>query len=222
MKPDYQKAAIKAMETLIKYDIHSAPVDPLPILKKIPGVLVMSYSEMSDCVGMERRKLISTFGLPNMDASTTVVDDNGNKLYIVAYNMLLSFNMLQRALARELGHIVLGHDGSRTDEVRTAEARCFAQHLLCPRPLIKAVQDSGIPFTVDLLGNMTGCNEHCLSCMRHLPGVLVPADLNRKVREQFNAYIEEFIRYQLILSTTDTSRYAMFGSFMDFYEECAV
>lgn len=219
MTPDYQKAATKAMETLIKYGINSAPVDPLPILKKMPDVLVMSYSEMSDCIGMERRKLISVFGLPNMDASTTVRDENGKKTYIVAYNMLLPFHMLQRALARELGHIVLGHDGSRTDEVRTAEARCFAQHLLCPRPLVSAVQESGIPFTIDLLGNMTGCNEHCLSCMRGLPGVPVPADLNRKVRTLFSDYIDEFIRFQLILSTSDTSRLATFGNFMNFYAE---
>ena len=126
MTPDFQKAATKALETLIKYGIKTAPVDPLPILKQIPGVLVMSFSEMSDCVGMDRNNLISTFGLTNMDATTTVRNDNGKKTYIVAYNMRLSFQMLQRALARELGHIVLGHDGSRTDEVRTAEARCFA------------------------------------------------------------------------------------------------
>ena len=219
MTPDYQKAATKAMETLIKYGIKTAPVDPLPILKRIPGVLVMSFSEMSDCVGMDRNKLISTFGLTNMDATTTVRNDNGKKTYIVAYNMRLSFQMLQRALARELGHIVLGHDGTKTDEVRTAEARCFAQHLLCPRPLVKAIQETGIAFTVDLLGNMTGCNEHCLSCMRQLPGVLVPAELNSKVREQFKDYIDEFIRYQLLFSSTDTSRFAIFGSYMDFYEE---
>ena len=219
MKPDYQTAAIKAMETLVKYGIKSAPVDPLPILKQIPGVLVMSFSEVSDCVGMERNKLISTFGLPNMDAATTVMNDHGESRYIVTYNMRLSFQVLQRALARELGHIVLGHDGSRTDEVRTSEARCFAQHLLCPRPLIKAVQESGIPFTIDLLGNMTGCNEHCLACMRSLPGVIVPADLNRKVRDQFAEYIEEFIRFQLILSPEDTSRFALFNGYMDFYEE---
>ena len=33
MTPDYQKAAIKAMETLIQYQIGTAPIDPLPILK---------------------------------------------------------------------------------------------------------------------------------------------------------------------------------------------
>ena len=219
MKPDYNKAAIKAMETIIKYGIKSTPIDPLPILKKIPNVLILSFSELSDCVGIERKNIMNMFGLTNQDATTTVRDENGIRSYIVAYNMHLPFYILQRALARELGHIVLEHDGSRTDEVRTAEARCFAQHLLCPRPLVKAVQDSGLTFTIDLLGNMTGCNEHCLSCMRETPGTMVPADLNRQVRDQFSQYIEEFIRFELILSAHDTSRLAIFGDFMNFYEE---
>ena len=55
--------------------------------------------------------------------------------------------------------------------------------------------------------------------MRQLPGVLVPAELNSKVREQFKDYIDEFIRYQLLFSSTDMSRFAIFGSYMDFYEE---
>ena len=45
MTPDYQKAAIKATETLIQYQIGTAPIDPLPILKKTPGVIVLSFEE---------------------------------------------------------------------------------------------------------------------------------------------------------------------------------
>ena len=47
MTPDYQLAAIKATETLIQHKIGTAPVDPLPVLKNTPGVLVMTFEEMS-------------------------------------------------------------------------------------------------------------------------------------------------------------------------------
>ena len=219
MEPNYDKAAIAAINLLIENNITSTPISPLPILKSMDGVIVMSFTEMSDFIGIERQQLISVFGLPNQDAVTTVRIKDSKINYIVAYNQKLPMFMVQRALARELGHIVLGHDGSRPEEVRNAEAICFANHLLCPRPLIKTIQDSGLPFTVELLGNMTGCYEHCLNCMKNTPGTNVPAELNRKVKEQFKEYAENFIRFQLVLSSDDTSRFCIFGSYMDNYRE---
>lgn len=219
MTPDYQKAATAALETLIKFNVSKAPVDPLPMLKSFPNVQLRSYQELSDCSGIPREKLVTIFGLKNQDAATTVMVQDGQPFYIIAYNMKLSFALIQRALARELGHIVLGHDGSLPDEIRTAEARFFAHHLLTPRPLIKAVQDSGLLFTVELLGNLTGCYEHCLSCMRDHPGVRVDPALNRQVREQFTDYVKNFLSFELLLSLDDMSRVAYFGHFMDDYEE---
>ena len=58
MTPDYQNAAIKAMETLIKHQIGTAPIDPLPILKKTPGVTVLTFEEMSNKANMERKLLL--------------------------------------------------------------------------------------------------------------------------------------------------------------------
>lgn len=219
MTPDYQKAATAALETILKHGIKSAPVDPLPILKSFDNVQVRSYQELSDASGVPRDKLVTIFGLHNQDAATTVILQDGKPFYIVAYNMQLSFALIQRALARELGHIVLGHDGSLPDDVRTAEARFFAHHLLTPRPLIRAVQDSGLLFTVELLGNLTGCYEHCLSCMREHPGVRVDPELNRHVRAQFSEYIRNFVNFEMMLSLDDTSRVAYFGHFMDGYDE---
>lgn len=217
--PDYLRAATAAMETLIKYNICSCPVDPFPILKRLDNVHLRSFKEMSDTFGVERDTLISMFGTSNQDAATTVILDDGYPFYVVTYNMQLSTALIQRALARELGHIILGHDGSLPDQIRSAEARYFAHHLLCPRPLIKAVQDSEITFTVELLGNLTGCYEHCLSCIRQHPGVHVPPELNRQVRDQFSDYIRNFLNFELILFAEDFSRLAYFGSYMDEYEE---
>ena len=219
MEPNYEKAALKAAEILIRHRITSAPVSPLPILKNTPGVLVFTFGSLSDCTDRDRRQLIDLFGDQNRDAFTTVNVHNGKPQYIVTYNQRLSQVLVQRALARELAHIVLGHDGSLPEDVRNAEAVCFANHLLCPRPLIHAVQASGIRLTVDVLGNLTGCYDHCLRCMRRLPGAHVPAELNRIIAEQFMDFFRDFFEYQRAASRQDVSLPADLGTYMDNYIE---
>ena len=217
--PDYDRAAIAAAEVLIKYGISTAPVDPIPIFKKAPNFRVVTFTEMSRMIGMERHELVSTFEAENHDAVSSVYIKNGERHYLVAYNMRLPQYIVQRALAREMGHIVLGHDGTRPEPVRNAEALCFAHHLLCPRALIHAIQESGTKITVEVLGNTTGCYERCLIGMRREPATHVPADLNRKIHDQFADYIADFLDFQTYLSLEDDSMIANFGTFMDGYEE---
>lgn len=219
MKPNYELAATKAIETLISNNICTAPVIPLPIFKRTPGVLVLSFTELSDKLGVDRNNLITICGEDNQDAVTSIHIDNGKLRYLVTYNQRLPLYLIQRALARELGHIVLGHDGSRPEEVRYEEAICFAHHLLCPRPLIHAIQEHGIQITSELLGNVTGCYERCLIGMRQTPGVHVEPELNRKVKEQFKDYIDNFLNFRSILVRDDYSAVADFGSFMEGYAE---
>ena len=219
MTPDYQLAATKATETLIKYRIDSAPVSPLPILKRTPGVLVVSYQKMSDDMDQDRQCVIDMFGEKNQDAFTSVNLKDGKKLYIVTYNQKLSQVFVQRALARELGHIVLGHDGSRPEDVRNEEAKCFANHLLAPRALIHMIQASNLRLTEEVLGSLTGCYHHCLSCMRKIPPVTVSPDLNRLVRDQFMPYFKNFFEFQRYAAHADGSALAELGAYMDGYEE---
>ena len=123
MKPDFDRAALKATETLIKYGVNTAPVDPLPILKQIPGVLVFTFEEMSKRTNIERKDLLNLYGCENQDAVTTVYIDGDKTRSVVTYNRMLSTGIISRALARELGHIVLGHDGSRPEQVRNEESK---------------------------------------------------------------------------------------------------
>ena len=218
-QPDCLSAAVKASEVLIQYGICTAPVDPLPVLKNWPGVFVVSFTEMSEHLGIDRKDLVSICGDPNQDAVTSVHFDGDSVRYIVAYNQQLPFHIVKRALARELGHIALGHDGSRPEDVRNEEARCFAIHLLCPRPLIHAFQAAGFRITTELLGNLTGCYDHCLSCMRRIPGTSVPRELNQLIRDQFMDYIINSFDFYRTASHTDGSAFADFGTFMDGYEE---
>lgn len=216
---DIDRASTAAAETLIKYHVSFAPVIPLPILKSLPNVLVLSFAEMASRIGTDRKNIITTLGADNRDVITTVTGINGKLRYFVAYNQRLPFYMLQRALARELGHIVLQHDGTKPEEVRQEEALYFARHFLCPRPLIKALQDNIKPLTIETVGNVTGCYERCLLGIRRTPGAHIPAELNRKVKEQFADYISNFLDCQTILTTNDITDPADFGTYMDYYEE---
>ena len=62
MRPDYNRAATMAAKTLIDYNVTAAPVDPMPILKQLKGVLLFSFTEVSECIGIEREPA----GLPDV------------------------------------------------------------------------------------------------------------------------------------------------------------
>ena len=219
MNPDLERAAVAACETLIKYRVSTAPVVPMPILKAMRGVLVLSFTEMADRIGFNRADIVDTFDAENRDVVTSVTEVDGRLKYLVAYNQRLPFYMLQRAMARELGHIILGHDGSRPEAVREDEAMCFARHFICPRPLISAVRETGIPLTVEVLGNITGCYERCLIGIRKTPGIHVPAQLNRIIRDQFADYVENFVDCSALITCEDETPLVDFGTYMDGYED---
>lgn len=218
MIPDYDRAATMAMETLIANSITETPVDSLSILLKYPGVRVMSFTRFAMQAGMDRQELIPLFG-ENQDAATFRLGMNIEDVeYVVVYNMRLPYEIIWRGVARELGHIVLGHDGiTRPSDVRLAEAMCFAHHLISPRPIIKMLQDS-VPLTMNVLTATTGCSDECVDDLRMIPGVHVPADLNRQVRDLFSRGIGEYINFYKA-AKNDRSPVIDLGHYMDFYEE---
>ena len=217
MTPNYELAATSAIRTLLFHNITSAPIVPLPIIKSTPGVLAMPFAELANNAGIERNKLVPMFS-ENQDAVTFHI--GGEKVkYVVAYNQYLPFDSIRRGLARELGHIVLGHDGTRPADVRLEEAMCFARHLIFPRPLIHAIQNAGFPLTVEVLGSITGCYERCLAGLQKTPAVHVDPDLNRALKERFSCFIHNFIEFQSMIASGDSTAVADFGTFMEGYEE---
>lgn len=216
MTPNYDKAATLATELLIEHAISAAPVSPLPMLKR-PNVLVVSFTEVSNIVGVERDKVLSAFS-KTQDAVTSCFIDDNEKNYIVAYNQRLPVHTAQKALARQLGHVMLGHDGTRTEDVRTAEKTCFAYHLLCPRPLIRAVQEAGIEITMNVLTNMTSCDSDCVAGMKELKATHVPAELNREVKALFADYVRNFVNYRKTVKI-DNSAPVDFGHYLEGYED---
>ena len=216
MIPDHNRAAIKAAETLIRYGVKTAPVSPLPILSQMDNVITVSFSELGISSGINKNDIVPLFG-KNRDAVTSIHMKDGEKFYVVAYDSMLPFNMIQRALAREMGHIVLNHTENSIENME--EATTFSHHLLCPRALLHAIMATGIRITVDLLSNLAGVFDQCLVCMRKTPGTTVPIALNRFVRTQFMPFIVNFFEFHRTVMPADGSALADFGSFMDGYEE---
>lgn len=219
MEPNYDLAAVKAMEILIDQHITETPIPSMPILLNYPGVRIMSFSDMAYLSDIDRSFLIPMFG-DRQDAITFHLNMGLDDVrYIVIYNMHLPHEQIRRSIARELGHIVLGHDGqTRPNDVRMAEALCFAHHLLTPRPIIHMIQQSGIPFTMNVLAHTTGCSADCIEEMRTIPGAHVSVDLNHQVHDLFAPHIREYIRFHVSVPKTDTSPVIDFGTYMDHYE----
>lgn len=219
-KPDYDRAAAAAMQLLIDHNVTETPINPLPILLNYPGVRVLPYTKMASDAGMDRKELIPIFG--NQDAATFHLDLPGmdDVRYVVVYNMRLPFEIIWRAIARELGHIVLCHDGvTRSMEARMQEAVCFAHHLISPRPVLNYLRQSGLPFTLNVLTNTTGCAEECVQEMQTIPGAHVPVDLNARVRDLFVPHLREYVDFYRASNKHDKSPLLDLGTFMDNYEE---
>lgn len=218
IKPDLDNASTKALEVIRDYGIKTTPITPLPVLKSMEGVKVRSLTDFSESMNQDRENVRALFGR-NMDAMTFHIDHPKYK-YIVVYSQRLPLYILQRALARELGHIVLEHDGQRLPEdVRMAEAHCFAHHFLTPRPIIHTIQSAGILLTIERLGSLTGCYERCLKQIRKIPATHVPASLNREVRDQFHNCLADYIELEKLLGEDDDLTPADFGTYMDGYVE---
>ena len=219
-RPDYDRSATAAMQILIDNHITETPINPLPVLLSYPGVRVVPYTKMALDAGMERSDLVPIFG--NQDAATFHLDMPGldGIRYVVVYNMRLPFEIVWRAVARELGHIVLGHDGvTRPQDVRMAEAVCFAHHLISPRPVLHLLQVSGMPLTMNVLSGTTGCSDECVDEMQTIPGAHVSPDLNAAVRDLFAPHINEYIAFHRSSPKVDKSHIVDFGTFMDNYTE---
>lgn len=214
-RPDLNRAATVAAQTLINSRVSACPVDPMSILRDMPGVFVVTFTEFVGESGL-LDETVTAFGSGSQDAITYTLD---GPTRVVAYNQRLPHYMLQVALARELGFIVLGHEDAEHTQAQVSEALYFARHLLCPRPLIRALQDAGVSLTVETVGNLTGCYGRILAGIRKTPGAMVAASTNRQLRRQLDPYAVRCVSLLAALSRDDDSGPAKFGSYMDNYQE---
>lgn len=211
---DYLKAATRANETLIRYNIRRTPVQPLPILEQIENVKVATFAELHNASSVDLCRL---GGGKFRDSCSMIYSENRKRKYLVAYNDLLPNPVLQKSLMTELGHVVLGHT-ERSAENET-EAKFFALHILCPRPLVHLMQAISMRITEDLLANLTGTLHETLFEIRRAPGVAVPARINRFIGNQFLPFMLNYFEYCRDVKPPDGSALVDFGTYMESYEE---
>lgn len=140
MTPDYENAALKAIQTVCAYNLDPYNTDPLFILKKLGNVRLISYgiSEINEAGFYCNEEM---FSKNDNEAFSLVNNNNGQLQYIVIYDQSKSPVKLHFALARELGHVILSHDGTTPEEIWLEEANCFAYHFLCPLPLLHKIKE---------------------------------------------------------------------------------
>jgi len=130
MTPDYKSAESKAIETIRKYNLDPACADPLRVLSQFPSVRLLPYETDYICI-----ENVGTFATDR--DSLTMVNRNGDTLqYIIIYNKTLPPYRLRLALAQELAHVILKHDGNAPEEIWSEEAICFAIHFMSPVKLL--------------------------------------------------------------------------------------
>lgn len=221
--PDFDRAATAAMQLLADRNNPETPIRSMDILLNYPRVRVIPYTQAAEQAGVARHDLVFLFGNREAASFRLNMPDNpelSDVDYLVFYNMLLSDEVVRRGIARELGHIVLGHDGmTRPHDVRLAEAICFAHHLLTPRPIIHVLQQSGHAVTLDMLVETTGCSDSCVDEIQRIPGTRVPVELNKKVKDLYASRILEYVNYHFSSDKADHSHVLDFGTYMDGYEE---
>lgn len=139
--PDYHRAVRLAYRTLLHLKIAQLPVDIVSICRKCKNTVIIPYSEAepyADILGLDLQ-----FDAPSEMAYTYRIEmPDGSIIHLLLYNDEPYQNAyrFRFTLAHELGHIVMKHRDS--GYVQEAEANCFAQHLLCPEPLVEALREN--------------------------------------------------------------------------------
>ena len=141
--PDYSKATNAAYGTLFTHDVNYPRVDVLSILENMGNVIIMTYSQMADRMGITFEDFYQNYASSEY-GFTIRKDSKSSPKFIVCYNERKSETTIRFTLAHELAHIVLNH--KKDDSVFKKEADCFARNVLCPIPIVngyklKSVKD---------------------------------------------------------------------------------
>lgn len=204
-QPDHHRAARLAYRTLLAIGSPELPVDVPGIIRRVRNTRLMTYSQAGAQAGRSVYGMVGT--LPSAQACTLRYEYQGIRLFIVLYNDDVCFgNQGSRrwSLAHELGHIILGHD--RDDSVCEREANSFAQHLICPRPILEALP----PPDLDLLCVAFGMSRAAARiALGHgaRPCPLVDQDMRMAVRALYG--VAQGVRWQDLMHPVQQAAYGV-------------
>lgn len=189
--PDYKKAIEAADIILLSSNQFELPLN---LEKLISGIKTIntSISRFSE-TGVEGTKKMKTSGF--------VTEVNG--IYLIAYNDWIENAGHNRfTLCHELGHIILNHDLSKTDDwVQETEANVFAIELLMPEAIIQELVNRGYSIANEntLEGIFNASHTACqirIDEFKNLPewhGRYT--DHETIVNVQFKSYLDSFFPY---------------------------
>lgn len=128
---DYKKATNAAYKLLVERDLFSLATNVFAILGQLENCRVYTYSQVNFLYGTPLDTLLaaSEYGFS--------IQESGQR--IIYYNEKMPLGCIRFTLAHELGHAVLGHQ-DEDDPIAEREANCFARNLLCPIPIVNALE----------------------------------------------------------------------------------
>jgi len=155
MRPDYHRATRNAYRTLLAARIDRLPVDVEEICTRCRDTALVSFRAARDIMGWDFDPF---FDGPSQYAMVSRVWTDGRPYHTIVWNDELLDRGSGRwrfAIAHELAHVVLRHPGG-LDPSSELEADLFAQHLLCPRPVLEVLQPADARQVARLCGVSPG------------------------------------------------------------------
>ena len=189
--PNYHRAARLAYRTLIHLKIDKLPIDILSICSRCKETKVMSFSQAEQEFGMPEGYYLENG--PSDSAFTIRRETDSKKQYFMLYNNDRFYNSVARlrfSLAHELGHILMQHETGHV--FSEMEANCFAQHLLCPAPLVEEMKLEG-ESGIGQLSLFFGVSRSVASIVvKDLKRLLqdVDLDMHQGIRDTFRLKLE--------------------------------
>lgn len=138
-RPDYHRATRNAYRTLLAAKIDRLPVDVVEICARCHDTTLVSFRAARDIMGWDFDPF---FDGPSRYAITIRRWRDGRAYHTIIWNddeMSMNSGQFRFAVAHELAHVILRHPGG-LHPASELEANVFAQHLLCPRPVLEVIQ----------------------------------------------------------------------------------
>jgi len=154
MEARLRLAAQAAYELLLRQKVVDFPVDVETLIRRMPDVKLLTYKQAAAKLNMSQDELDWLF--PSQDAFTLRAANENKRRYLICYQSTMPPQRRRFTLAHELAHVLLEHDGEGSTVDR--EANCFAQHLICPRPLLRRASESHAPLSIGVLCQLFGAS----------------------------------------------------------------
>lgn len=178
--PDYDRAATMAYRCITALGVNRMPIDPLFMLKKCRNVALKPYSALREEAHMSAWEFDRHVSV-GQDAFVARRSRQGKVHYLVCYEDEGNPARRRFTLAHELGHIVLGHTDQGAYEEE--EANHFAMHLLCPRPVLRQLEQQSAPLCAERIATVCFISVSCAMALERAKPCSVSPDLLRQVND---------------------------------------